>query len=64
MIFLAIWVVFVLIPCIYMMCRNCWVYNNYTERSYSCTEEEYNRYWDYDKMMLRFWIWDFERMKD
>ena len=52
------------IASIYMLIRNYWVYERRSElNTFDRGKHVIEGYVDYDTMMLRFWVWDVEKMK-
>jgi len=50
-----------------MLYRNHWVFKQRQKIRDSIPDDEfcqeYYRYWDFNKMLNHFWIWDIEKMK-
>lgn len=53
-----LFVIFIIIG-LFMLVRNEWVYAQFQKINFDTREE----YLNYDEMMIRFWIWDVERLR-
>jgi hypothetical protein len=49
--------------CFFMLYRNNWVYKQ-RMLLIDTKWETYHNYWDYQKMMKYWWIWNVEKMKN
>jgi len=49
--------------CFFMLFRNDWVFKQ-RQRLLDENFFEYSKYWSYEKMLQKFYIWDVEKMRD
>jgi hypothetical protein len=59
---LLIFVAIVIFVYIFFLCRNEWVYKKRIEMIDN-RFHEYNNYISYYEMIIKFWIWDIEKMR-